>query len=164
MIGADDTKPTTTTMDLSPSSLLSTAATTSALVGIAQPDDERSGLGAVVSALVAEHLDVRAWLLYPRRGEHARCHSKPGHASREELARAADVIGISDVVLGEFRDGQLATVPDVVLDDLVDSMTRDGDLIVVFEPSGETGHPDDCADTAAGEHAAVPDLHHRHAH
>lgn len=135
-------------------SLLPGSGTRTALVVVAHPDDESFGLGAIVSELVAQRVEVR--LVCFTLGEASTLGAEPqlSEVRRHELTRAAKVLGVAQVVIAGLPDGQLATVPDHTLDQVVESAIRGGDLVVVFEPNGVTGHPDHRAASAAGVRAA----------
>lgn len=112
---------------------------------VAHPDDESFGLGAVLAAFAAADTEVSVLCL--TRGEASTLHGVDGDLAEvrtRELHRAAHVLGIARVVLREYPDGALAAVP---LETLIEDVTTcDGgeraDGIVVFDPSGITGHPD----------------------
>ena len=71
------------------------------------------------------------------------------------MRAAGGVLGVSPVVQLDYPDGRLAEADPTVVDALLDPYVKDAELVVVFEPSGVTGHPDHQAATAAGERAAA---------
>ncbi len=115
------------------------------LAVVAHPDDESFGLGAVLAAFAAAGSDVSVLCL--TRGEASTVRGVAGDLAQvraQELQRAAEVLRLTRVGLREYPDGALADVP---LDDLRAEITTfaDGsapDGVVVFDPSGITGHPD----------------------
>ena len=117
----------------------------SVLAVVAHPDDESFGLGAVIDRFVRSGTSVS--LLCFTRGEASTLHGVDGELSRvraAELADAAEVLGISSVRLLSYPDGALSDAPveelvDQVLD-VVDVTGAEG--LLVFDPSGVTGHPD----------------------
>lgn len=112
---------------------------------VAHPDDESFGLGAVLAAFAATGTEVSVLCL--TRGEASTLHRVDGDLAEvraRELHRAAHVLGISRVGLRGYPDGALDAVP---LETLIEDVTTfDGveraDGIVVFDPSGITGHAD----------------------
>ena len=115
------------------------------LAVVAHPDDESFGLGAVLAAFAAVGSEVSVLCL--TRGEASTVQGVEGDLAQvraQELQRAGQVLGLTRVGLREYPDGALADVP---LDDLraeiaafAGSSPPDG--IVVFDPSGITGHDD----------------------
>lgn len=114
----------------------------------AHPDDESFGLGSVISALVAR--GVRVSLLCFTQGERSTLgadRANLGMLRRRELTAAADVLGIEDIALLAYPDGQLV---DVAGDELIDHITQRAvkiDTLLVFDEGGVTGHPDHCRAT-----------------
>ena len=112
---------------------------------VAHPDDESFGLGAVLGAFVAAGSTVSVLCL--TQGEASTLHGVDGDLAvvrALELERAGEALGITRVGLRGYPDGGLASVPlDVLtgeITDFTDGQPVDG--IVVFDPSGITGHPD----------------------
>jgi LmbE family N-acetylglucosaminyl deacetylase len=74
-----------------------------------------------------------------------------------DLAAAAEVLGVFTVELLRYRDGHLADTPadELALQviDLAQRLNADG--LLVFDPSGVTGHPDHRQATAAALVAAA---------
>lgn len=127
----------------------------SALVVIAHPDDESFGLGAVVDHLVAGGTDVRVLCLTHGEASTLGATTDLGQVREAELRSAAAELGVRSVTMLAFADGGLAEVPPAVLDEVVAAHVADAELLVVFEPSGVTGHPDHRAATAAAERVAA---------
>jgi LmbE family N-acetylglucosaminyl deacetylase len=134
--------------------LLGGTVASSALAVVAHPDDESFGLGGVLTWLSAVGLETR--VLCFTHGEASTLGSRSDlAATRErELRCAADQLGVSVVTLLNLADGCLADVRPDVLDAHVDANAGTVDLVVVFDPSGVTGHPDHRAATAAAERIA----------
>lgn len=117
----------------------------SVLAVVAHPDDESFGLGAVIDGFVRAGTSVS--LLCFTRGEASTLHGVDGELSEvraAELADAAEVLGISSVRLLSYPDGALADVPvDELVDQVLEMVDRTGaEGLLVFDPSGVTGHPD----------------------
>jgi LmbE family N-acetylglucosaminyl deacetylase len=144
-------------------------ATTLRLLGIfAHPDDETLGVGGVFARYAAE--GVATFLLTATRGQSGRYHGipkdAPGHPGRDELARireaelhaAAAVLGIGDVHLLDYVDGQLDQAPAREIAAHVRRVRPH--VVVTFAPDGAYGHPDHIAisqfATAALVRAADP--------
>ena len=130
---------------------------TSVLAVIAHPDDESSGLGAILDAFVfaGSRVDVlclthgQAWKLDGAPGDFAALRGA-------ELASAADLLGATRAKLKDCPDGALGEVcqtrlaADVVA--AADSCHPDG--LLVFDTAAATGHLDHVAATSAGLLAA----------
>ena len=130
---------------------------TSVLAVVAHPDDESFGLGAVLDAFTST--GASGTVLCLTHGEASTLHGVAGdlHAVREaELTHAAEILGVTRTVLRDFPDGALA---DVTADRLSAEVVRvaavvEPDGLLVFDPSGVTGHPDHVTATAAALAAA----------
>ncbi len=129
----------------------------SVLAVVAHPDDESFGLGAVLSTF-ADHGSDLAVLCFTQ-GEASTLHGVPGELGRiraHELAAAAEQLGVSTVRLLRYPDGQLAdrSIDELAIEvaDLAESFGAEG--VLVFDPSGVTGHPDHRQATAAARAAA----------
>jgi LmbE family N-acetylglucosaminyl deacetylase len=121
----------------------------SVLAVVAHPDDESFGLGAVLDAFGSAGADVSVLCL--TRGEASTVHGVSGDLTelREvELQSAARVLGLRSAVLRDHPDGALAGAVGQVSQDVLAAVreTRP-DGLVVFDPSGVTGHPDHAAAT-----------------
>jgi N-acetylglucosamine malate deacetylase 2 len=126
----------------------------SVLVVCAHPDDESFGLGGILSALVDQGAD--ATVLCFTRGEASTLHATEGDLASiraEELAQAAEVLGVLRSELLDYADGHLAEQPLAELTAHVRRMAEemDTDLILAFDEGGITGHRDHVQAT----HAAV---------
>jgi LmbE family N-acetylglucosaminyl deacetylase len=129
------------------------------LVVVAHPDDESFGLGAILSRFVADGA-VPAVLCFTH-GEASTLHGVTGdlrEVRAGELKAAAAVLGLGEVELLDHPDGGLAALDDGVLAAAVSVTARrlTADGLLVFGPSGITGHPDHVAATAAAVLAAGP--------
>lgn len=128
----------------------------SVLAVVAHPDDESFGLGAVLDAFVRAGSEVRVLCL--TQGEASTLHGVDGDLAvlrSAELQEAAQALGVTSALLLGHPDGALGADPAVVLEDVlgvVAEVAPDG--LVVFDPSGITGHPDHIAATRAAVEAA----------
>lgn len=120
---------------------------------LAHPDDESLGMGGVLARYAAE--GVATHLVVATRGERGRYFTndpRPGDTEvgrvRElELQAAAGVLGVRDVALLGYLDGDLDRA------DSREAVARIADrirlvrpqVIVTFEPFGGYGHPDHIA-------------------
>ena len=123
----------------------------SVLAVVAHPDDESFGLGAVLDGFVRAGASVS--VLCFTRGEASTLGSGPElrQVRAKELSDAADHLGIASTVLLDYGDGVLADVARDILEAEIrrELNERPADGIVVFDPSGITGHPDHTAATLA---------------
>lgn len=127
------------------------------LVVVAHPDDESFGLGAVLAEITAAGAAVT--LLCLTHGEASTLPAAAGglHDVRaRELAAAAAVLGLERTALRAYPDGRLADERRARLaGEVLDEVRRSRpDGLLVFDPSGVTGHPDHAAATAAAVAAA----------
>lgn len=127
-----------------------------ALAVVAHPDDETFGLGALLAGLVERGTKVS--VLCFTHGE-ASSRGAPeeglGSTRARELEAAAARLGLTKVTLLDFRDGSLSEYPPASLEREIEDTLGFATTLVVFEPSGVTGHPDHQAVTAAAERVAV---------
>jgi N-acetylglucosamine malate deacetylase 2 len=136
---------------------MNAAAGQNVVVVVAHPDDESFGLGAVLAAFV--HTGARAAVLCLTRGEASTVHGVEGDLHRlraRELATAAATLGVATSTLLGYPDGALSGVcRSRLVGDVGDAVRDTGtDGLLVFDPSGVTGHPDHAAATAAALAAA----------
>lgn len=127
-------------------------------VVIAHPDDESFGLGAVIEAFVQAGSTVSVLCFTQGEASTLGADAEDLASVRAlELADAARALGVVDVELLDFPDGGLDQVDEAELvaciDTHCDSHHPDG--LLVFDPSGITGHPDHQAATAAAVTAAL---------
>ena len=125
--------------------------TTSVLAVVAHPDDESFGLGALLSE--ASGAGSRAGVLCLTHGEASTLHGRDGdlRTIREgELRAAAARLGLCWVRLLDHADGHLAEHSRLLVDDVAEAVSVfSPDVLLVFDPSGITGHPDHQAATRA---------------
>lgn len=145
-------------VELVPSLVSALPAWTSALAVVAHPDDESFALGAVLDALVQSGCQMSVLCL--TRGEASTVHGISGdlRAVRAmELRDAGAALGLSQTELGDHPDGALGDVHRTTLvSEVRDAALRAGAHgLVVFDPSGVTGHPDHIAASAAALDAAT---------
>jgi len=94
------------------------------------------------------------------RGEASTLHGVAGDLSGvrgREFAGAARTLGVTDTVLRDFPDGALDRVcRSRLVGEVIDAARAvRADGVLVFDPSGVTGHPDHAAATAAALLAAA---------
>jgi N-acetylglucosamine malate deacetylase 2 len=122
----------------------------------AHPDDESFGLGAVLAAFSEQGARVR--VLCFTHGEAStlgKTERSLGEVRARELRAAADVLGVTDVELLSYPDGQLEDVPLDELAGLVANAIAGADMLLVFDQDGVTGHHDHCRATEAALEAAT---------
>ena len=128
----------------------------SVLAVVAHPDDESFGLGAILDGFARQGAVVSVLCL--TRGEASTLgdHADLSQVRAEELRNAARELGVNSAVLLNYRDGLLSDVVEQILASEVLSEVRERpvDGLVVFDPSGITGHPDHMAATSAALAAA----------
>ncbi len=122
----------------------------------AHPDDESFGLGGLIAGYVHGGADVA--ILTLTRGEASTLGADAELAERRtaELACAVRELGITTSWLCDHPDGHLAQVPiDQLVAEVLVAIERHGpELLLVFHPSGITGHPDHQRATEAALSAA----------
>lgn len=130
----------------------------SVLAVIAHPDDESFGLGAILSAFADQGAQLAVLCL--THGEASTLNGVVGDLREiraAELTGAAEVLGVSTVELRDYPDGRLADTPAlglaVAIVELAERARAQG--LLVFDPSGVTGHPDHRQATAAAVAAAA---------
>lgn len=129
----------------------------SALAVVAHPDDESFGLGAVLDTFNRSGTTTVVLCFTP--GDASTLRAVPGDLAevrRAELTAAGRELGVAEVVLLGYPDGQLAAVSRSELAGHVADVagTSQADGLVVFDPSGVSGHPDHVAATKAALSAA----------
>ncbi|WP_414686324.1 PIG-L family deacetylase [Mycobacterium sp.] len=130
----------------------------SVLAVVAHPDDESFGLGAILSTFAEQGAELAVLCL--TQGEASTLHGVAGDLGEiraQELAAAAAELGVGTVELLRYPDGQLADTPlDELAVPVVDLAERLGvEGLLVFDPTGVTGHPDHRHATAAARSAAA---------
>jgi LmbE family N-acetylglucosaminyl deacetylase len=128
----------------------------SVLAVVAHPDDESFGLGAVLDAF--GRAGATTSVLCLTRGEASTVHGVTGDLTTlraAELREAAGALGVTNAILRDHADGSLSQVAEALAGDVAgvaSELKVQG--LVVFDPSGVTGHPDHAAATAAALRAA----------
>jgi LmbE family N-acetylglucosaminyl deacetylase len=130
---------------------------------LAHPDDESLGLGGILAKYGAGGIET--YLVTATRGE--RGWSGPpeenpgltalGQIREQELRDAASVLGIREVVLLDYHDGELEKADQSeLLRQLVEHVRRiRPDVVVTFDHNGVYGHPDHITVTRATTAAIV---------
>jgi N-acetylglucosamine malate deacetylase 2 len=132
----------------------------SALAVVAHPDDESFGLGAVLTTFVKSGTDISVICFTQGEASTLNGVSHPASSLHEvradELAAAADVLGVCEVSLLHYPDGRLhETSPRELAEPIVAAARRRGhDLLLVFDENGVTGHSDHRRATEAALWAA----------
>ncbi len=122
------------------------------LAVVAHPDDESFGLGAILDAFHRAGTSVSVLCL--TRGEASTLHGAAGELAAvrgREFAAAALTLGVTGAVIRDFPDGALSQVcRSALAGEVIDAARAvNAEGMVVFDPSGVTGHPDHAAATAA---------------
>jgi LmbE family N-acetylglucosaminyl deacetylase len=124
---------------------------------LAHPDDESLGIGGTLVKYASAGVETH--LLTATRGDGGRYGThRPGEAGHpgraalasireKELRAAAAVLGVRDVALLEYRDGELdrANAQEAIAA-IVEHLRRvQPDVVITFGPDGAYGHPDHIA-------------------
>lgn len=116
---------------------------------LAHPDDETFGPGGTIARYAREGVEIT--LVTATRGEEGMVGDPPvtgrerlGEVREAELSKAAEVLGIREVVFLGFRDKQLEHLPfDRILEKAVEQVRRVRPQVLVgFGPEGVSRHPD----------------------
>ncbi len=120
---------------------------------LAHPDDESLGMGGILARYAAE--GVATYLITATRGERGwpgAAKANPGlqalgQIREAELRAAAAVLGLREVVLLDYIDGDLDQAdPATITAELVAHIRRiRPQMVVTFDPNGAYGHPDHIA-------------------
>ena len=115
------------------------------LAVVAHPDDESFGLGAVLDVFVRNGAQVAVLCL--TQGEASTLHEGADDLATvraDELRSAALALGVQATELANHPDGALHTIdPAVLADDIDAAIARHHpDGLLVFDPSGISGHLD----------------------
>lgn len=120
---------------------------------LAHPDDESLGTGGILARYAAEGIET--YLITATRGERgwfgpAQDYPGPdalGRMREGELSEAARILGLKDVILLGYRDGELDQAdPAEAIGQLVTHIRRTkAQVVVTFDPHGLYGHPDHIA-------------------
>jgi LmbE family N-acetylglucosaminyl deacetylase len=127
------------------------------LVVVAHPDDESFGLGGVIDAFIRNRAVVDVLCFTQGEASTLGASADLARTRAEELRAAAQELGARSALLRHHPDGSLAQVPPAVLDDDVrdTAWLAGSDGLLVFDPSGITGHPDHQAATASAVRAGA---------
>jgi N-acetylglucosamine malate deacetylase 2 len=119
------------------------------LLLLAHPDDETFGPGGTIARYAREGVEIT--LVTATRGEEGMLGDPPvtqrdrlGQVREAELAKAAEVLGIREVVFLGFRDKQLEHLPlERILEKAVEQVRRVRPQVLIgFGPEGVSRHPD----------------------
>lgn len=135
---------------------------------LAHPDDESLGVGGALARYAAEGVETH--VVTATRGERGRfftnenrpSDAEVGRVREAELRAAARVLGVREVALLDYLDGELDRAePRTVVGRIVEHVRRvRPDVVMTFDPFGAYGHPDHVAicqlATAAVAAAADP--------
>jgi LmbE family N-acetylglucosaminyl deacetylase len=143
---------------------------------LAHPDDEALGVGGTLARYSAE--GVATYVVTATRGERGRFfqnENRPsdrevGRVREQELRRAAAELGVTDVSLLDYLDGELDQADAGEATGRIVAQLRRvrPQVVVTFDPFGAYGHPDHIAISqltagaivaAAGSHSAPGDPH-----
>ena len=129
----------------------------SVLAVVAHPDDETFGLGAVLDRMTADGTAVH--ILCYTRGEASTLNQSGAdlrRAREQELRHASRELGVATVTLLDYPDGRLESVsPGELAGHVAWVAARShADVLLVFDDTGITGHPDHQAATRAAVQAA----------
>lgn len=127
------------------------------LAVVAHPDDESFGLGAVLDAFARNGAAVSVLCLTQGAASSLGPPGADLSAVRAlELQQAAQHLGVTSAALEDYPDGGLAGIDPATLSAAVlrELDVRPAEGLVVFDPTGVTGHPDHTAASAAALSAA----------
>lgn len=120
---------------------------------LAHPDDETLGHGGLIAKYVAE--GVRVCVITATRGQRGWMGDPQddpgpealGRIREAELREAADVLGIHELIVLDYMDGELDQAePREVIATLVQHVRRvRPHVVTTFDPFGAYGHPDHIA-------------------
>jgi LmbE family N-acetylglucosaminyl deacetylase len=119
----------------------------------AHPDDESMGMGATLARYAAEGVETS--LITATLGQRGWFTEDPpypgpdalGQIREGELRSAAQVLGIHELILLDYMDGNLAQADPQEIIPLLAGHIRDirPHVVVTFAPEGQYGHPDHIA-------------------
>lgn len=120
---------------------------------LAHPDDESLGTGGILAKYAAEGIET--YLLTATRGQAGWLGAAVafpggevvGQLRQAELEAAADVLGVQEMVLLDYQDGQLAAADaNEAICEIATHLRRiRPDVVVTFDMFGSYGHPDHIA-------------------
>ncbi len=129
----------------------------------AHPDDETLGTGPLLAKYAAEGVETS--VVCATAGQRGWPDDRPGYPGLEGLGRiregelraACAALGVQEVVLLDYVDGELAQAdPDRIVGELVHHLRRiRPQVVVTFGPDGAYGHPDHIAISQFAQAAAV---------
>lgn len=135
---------------------------------LAHPDDETMGIGATLAKYSAE--GVRCSIVCATTGQRGRYFDGVDRPSDDEVGRirelelraAAAILGVQEVRVLPWRDGEVADVDAMEGAALIAQHVRElrPDVVITFGPDGAYGHPDHIAISqlaAAAVHVAAHD-------
>lgn len=133
------------------------------LAVVSHPDDESMGLGGILARYAAE--GVETYLVTATRGERGWFGPEQEYPGAEvlgeirqgELDKAAQVLGLREVNLLGYMDGELDRAnPDELIRRIAGHIRRiRPQVVVTFDPNGYYGHPDHIAISQATLSAIV---------
>lgn len=120
---------------------------------LAHPDDESLGTGGILAKYSAE--GVTTYVVTATRGERGRFDDKGtrpgldvvGRTREAELRSASEKLGVSEVILLDYVDGDLDSADPVEASETIAAHIRRlrPHVVVTFDPFGAYGHPDHIA-------------------
>lgn len=120
---------------------------------LAHPDDESLGFGGTIARYASEGAEV--FLITATRGQRGRfgiTEEKPapeiiGRVREQELCAASKILGIKEVTVLDYMDGDLDKVePHEIISTIAYHIRRiQPQVILTFGPDGVYGHPDHIA-------------------
>lgn len=136
---------------------------------LAHPDDESLGTGGILAKYSRE--GVATFVVTATRGERGRFDDKGtspgpavvGQAREAELRAAAEALGVREVSLLDYLDGELDRVDAAPASETIAEHIRRvrPQVVVTFDPFGAYGHPDHVAISqwTAGAIVRASDVH-----
>jgi N-acetylglucosamine malate deacetylase 1 len=113
----------------------------SVLVFAPHPDDDLIGCGGSIAKHLASHRTVRVvYMTSGNAGSRVIDKDSLGAIREEEAARAADVLGVSELVFLRHDDGYLKDTPDLAAHMI--NLVREYRPEYVYLPHADDGHPD----------------------
>lgn len=119
------------------------------MIGVfAHPDDESFLAGGTIAKYSKAGWTID--LVCATRGEagergvHEDTVEPLGEIREKELSKAAEFLGVRSVTFLDYKDGTLANIPPGEIEDtLIQLFEKENpDIVITFEPSGVTNHPD----------------------
>ncbi|HEX5171249.1 MAG TPA: PIG-L family deacetylase [Cyclobacteriaceae bacterium] len=120
---------------------------------LAHPDDESLGFGGTIAKYAKEGAEV--YLITATRGQRGRFGTQTerpapeivGSVREQELRAAASILGIKEVTVLEYMDGDVDKItPSEIIPSLAAHIRRiKPQIILTFGPDGVYGHPDHIA-------------------